>query len=90
MIFGGSGGEIYTVVDEESESEVENLEILHPDLAIKENSEKRWKSLFLFISPISFFGGSLITGGSGVFLKSTSGNLTENCTENRITAISCY
>ena len=32
---GGSGGEIYTVFDEESESEVENLEILHPDLEIQ-------------------------------------------------------
>ena len=31
-IRGGSGGEIYTVFDEESESEVENHEILHPDL----------------------------------------------------------
>ena len=39
MIFGGSGGEIYTVFDEESESEVENLEILHPDLEIQENHE---------------------------------------------------
>ena len=29
---GGSGGEIYTVFDEESESEAENLEILQPDL----------------------------------------------------------
>ena len=29
-----AGGEIYTVFDEESESEVENLEILHPDLEI--------------------------------------------------------
>ena len=36
MILGGSGGEIYTVFDEESESEVENLEILHPDLEIHE------------------------------------------------------
>ena len=32
---GVSGGEMYTVFDEESESEVENLEILHPDLEIK-------------------------------------------------------
>ena len=35
FLAGGSGGEIYTVFDEESESEVENLEILHPDLEIK-------------------------------------------------------
>ena len=35
--FWGPGGEIYTVFDEESESEVENLEILHPDLEIQEN-----------------------------------------------------
>ena len=41
MVVGGSGGEIYTVFDEESESEVENLEILHPDLEIQENQEKR-------------------------------------------------
>ena len=34
MVVGGSGGEIYTVFDEESESEVENLEILHPDLEV--------------------------------------------------------
>ena len=30
----------YTVFDEESESEVENLEILHPDLEIQENQGK--------------------------------------------------
>jgi len=30
----------YTGFDEESESEVENLEILHPDLEIQENQEK--------------------------------------------------
>ena len=41
IFFGGSGGEIYTVFDEESESEVENLEILHPDLEIKENQTKK-------------------------------------------------
>ena len=74
-IFGGSGGEIYTVFDEESESEVENLEILHPDLELKENSDKkkkeqktRRKSVFPFISAISPFflgGGECITGGSG-------------------------
>ena len=40
QVFGSSGGEIYTAFDEESESEVENLEILHPDLEIKENPEK--------------------------------------------------
>ena len=34
MVLGGSGGEIYTVFDEESESEVENLGFLHPDLEI--------------------------------------------------------
>ena len=39
MVVGGSGGEIYTVFDEESESEVENLGFLHPDLEIKENQE---------------------------------------------------
>ena len=39
-IFSGSGGEIYTVWDEESESEVENLGILHPDLEIKEKNLK--------------------------------------------------
>ena len=52
MIFGGSGGEIYTIFDEESEFEVENLEILHPDLEIKEKPEKRWKSWFPCISRI--------------------------------------
>ena len=31
----GSGGEICTVFDEESESEVENLEILHPDFEMR-------------------------------------------------------
>ena len=39
-ISGGSGGEIYTVFDDESESEVENLEILHPDPEIKEKQKK--------------------------------------------------
>ena len=34
MFSGSSGGEIYTVFDEESESEVENREILHPAIAI--------------------------------------------------------
>ena len=36
----GSGGEIYTAFDEESESEVWNLEILHPDLETKEKQIK--------------------------------------------------
>ena len=36
----GSGGEIYTVFDEESESEVENLETLHADLEINEKTSK--------------------------------------------------
>ena len=55
-----SGCEIYTIFDEESESEVENLEILHPDLEIEENQEKRRKPLFLIIFNIfSFFGGSV-------------------------------
>ena len=50
----GSGGEIYTVFDEESESEVENLEILHPDLEIKENHQK----IEILISPyLCFFLG---------------------------------
>ena len=31
---------IYTVFDEESESEVESLEILHPDLEVQENPPK--------------------------------------------------
>ena len=58
MILGGSGGEIYTVFDEESESDVKNLEILYPDFEIKENQNKSWKSLFPLISPVSpFFGG---------------------------------
>ena len=35
-----SGCEIYTVFDEEFESEVENLEILHPDLEIQEIRKK--------------------------------------------------
>ena len=57
VFFWGSGGEIYTALDEESESEVENLEILHPDLEIKENQENVENPYFLFISPISpFFG----------------------------------
>ena len=54
MFFLGSVGEICTVFDEESESEVENLEILHPDLEIKENPQKTLK-----------IWGSLIRGGSG-------------------------
>ena len=49
MVVGGSGGEIYTVFDEESESEVENLEILHPDLEIQENQEKLLK-IFIFLN----------------------------------------
>ena len=46
MFFFGSGGEIYTVFDEESESEseVKNLEILHPDLEIQENQQKNRNS----------------------------------------------
>ena len=40
MFLGGSGGEIYTAFDEESESEVENLESLHPELEIRENHQK--------------------------------------------------
>ena len=37
MIFGGSGGEIYTVFDEESESAVRIDEFLHPEEKIKKN-----------------------------------------------------
>ena len=48
MVVGGSGGEIYTVFDEESESEVENLEILHPDLEIQENQKKTLKNLYFY------------------------------------------
>ena len=63
MILEGSGGEIYySVFEEESESEVDNLEILHPDLEIKEKPksvENRYFPLF------PFFFRSLITGGSG-------------------------
>ena len=59
MIFGSSGGEIYTDFDEESESDVENLEILHPDLEIKENPEKCRKSLFLLF--LLFLGGEWFT-----------------------------
>ena len=36
-LFDGSGGEIRALFDEESEFEVEDLEILHPDLEIEEN-----------------------------------------------------
>ena len=61
MVVWVPGGEIYTVFDEESESEVENLEILHPDLEIKENPKKSRSPYFPLFS---FFGaGSLITGG---------------------------
>ena len=35
QVFWVPGGDIYTIFDEESESEVENLEILHPDLEIQ-------------------------------------------------------
>ena len=57
MFWGGSGGEIYTVFDEESESEVENLEILHPDLEIKENQTKQENPNFpLFLLFVLFFG----------------------------------
>ena len=38
--FFGSEGEIYIVFDEESKSEVKNLEIRHPDLEIQENHAK--------------------------------------------------
>ena len=44
---GSGGGEIYAVFDEESESEVENIEILRPDLEIQENHKK----LEILISP---------------------------------------
>ena len=37
MILGGSGGEIYTVFDEESESAVRIDEFLHPEEKIKKN-----------------------------------------------------
>ena len=36
-MFAGARGEIYTDVDRASESEVENLEILHPDLDMQAN-----------------------------------------------------
>ena len=63
--FCGSGGEIYIVVDEESESQVENLEILHPDLEIKEKP-KNTENLYFPLFPLFLGGGgSLITGGSG-------------------------
>ena len=54
MFLVGSGGEIYTVFDEESESEVENLDILHPDLEIQENQEKIEKPYFLIIFGFSY------------------------------------
>ena len=57
----GSGGEIYTVFDEESESEVENLEILHPDLEIQENQGKRRNLYFSIFSYVSFWGGPSIS-----------------------------
>ena len=55
MIFGRSGGEMYTAFDEESESEVKNLENLHPDLEIKEKQKKTLKILIPLYFP--FFGG---------------------------------
>ena len=56
-MFGGSGGEIYTVFDEESESEVENLEILHPESAIRESHQKIENPYFpLFFLFLFFFG----------------------------------
>ena len=42
----GSGGEIYTLVDEESESEVENLELCHPDPEFNEKPLKSIRSNF--------------------------------------------
>ena len=55
---------MYTVSEEESESEVESLEILHPDLEIKEKHLKskhshvldvflfRYRISLLYISPL--------------------------------------
>ena len=58
--FGFRGGEIYTVFDEESESEVGNLEILHPDLEIKQNPPKNENPYFpLFLPFVLFFGGGV-------------------------------
>ena len=56
MIFGDSGGEIYTVFDKESESDIKILEILHPDVEIKENLEKYLKLIFVPYFPF-FLGG---------------------------------
>ena len=39
FVFFCTGGEIYTAFGEESESEFENHEILHPDLEIKATCE---------------------------------------------------
>ena len=57
---------MYTVFDEESESEVENPGFFHPDLENQENHKKIENPYF----PVSFFiclflGGRLITGGTG-------------------------
>ena len=73
---GGSGGEIYTVFDEESESEVENLEqeILHPDLEIKKNKKnienKKIKAPHTppstpFKNPLKAFKGPQLPGAPG-------------------------
>ena len=40
LCFEGSGGEIYTVFDKESESGVENPGFLHPDLEIQKIQKK--------------------------------------------------
>ena len=63
MILGGSGGEICRVFDEESESEVKNLENLHPDLEIKEKQKETLKIMIFLYFPF-FGGGTLTTGGS--------------------------
>ena len=56
MISGGSGGEVYTVFDQESESDVKNLEILHPDTEIKENHPKtRFSRVPLFNLEFPYF-----------------------------------
>ena len=49
-MFLGSGSEIDTVFDEESESGVKNLEILHGDIEIQENEVKNVEHLYFSLS----------------------------------------
>ena len=71
-------GEVYTAFDQESESEVQNIEILQPDLDIKENHPKHIENqsypIFMFWEGMFYF--SLFGWGVEAKLEATT-NLTK-------------